>query len=438
MNSLNSNSGFFPDEVILQILARLPIKPLFRSKCVCKSWYQLISDKYFTNLYNEISFKNPMVLVEISDSCSESRSSLILIDNCRGVSEFSLDFIKDRVKIRASCNGLLCCSSIPDKGVYYVCNPMTKECRLLPKIRERPVTRFRPDGEATLVGLACNVLTNKYNVVLAGYHRSFGHRPERKFVCMVFDSEVNTWKKFVTLQDDQFTHMNRNQVVFANGCLHWLTASCSCVLVLDLGSEMWRKINLPNEVTSRSGNRVYLLELDGELSMIQISDCWMNIWLMEDYEREDWYMVDRVSLRCIRGMVPGIFPISQSDKYVFLATHKQVLVYQRKTRVWREMYSVKNVATLPLWFAAHSFRSTIFSCHLQCGHLSRLCYSFVNETWTIKTVNIYAKPGTTSTHTIVLDPRLVASSVLLHKVLRMQLLLVLQYGGVNIPMAFCG
>ncbi|KAG6436981.1 hypothetical protein SASPL_101888 [Salvia splendens] len=98
------------------------------------------------------------------------------------------------------------------------------------------------------------------NVVLAGYHRSFGHRPERTFKCMVFDSATGKWRKFVSLQDDHFTHMNRNQVVFANGALHWLTASCSCLLVLDLDCESWRKIPLPGQVVCGSGNRVYLLE----------------------------------------------------------------------------------------------------------------------------------------------------------------------------------
>ncbi|KAL6532520.1 hypothetical protein OROGR_014490 [Orobanche gracilis] len=361
-NSFSSTGGFFPGDIVLQILARLPIKTLFRTKCVCKLWYQMISDKYFTKLYNGFSIRNPMVLVEISNPSSESKPSLILVDNLRGVSEFSLNFIKDRVKIRASCNGLLCCSSIPGKGVYYVCNPMTKEYRLLPRTRERPVTRFYPDGEATLVGLACDLSTQKYSVVLAGYHRAFGHRPDRTFICMVFDSESNKWKKFVTLQDEHFTHMNRNQVVFTNGALHWLTASGGSVLVLDLDLEIWRKIQLPDQVMCGGGNRVYLLELDGKLSILRISDVWMSIWVMEDYEREEWCLVDRVSLRCIKGMVPGVFPISQTDRYVFLATHKQVLVYLRKSRVWIEMYSVKDMGTLPLWFSAHAFRSTIVSC----------------------------------------------------------------------------
>lgn len=359
MNS--QRDGIFPDDVVLQILARLPVKSLFRSKKVCKLWYRLSSDKYFIRLYNEVAAKNPMVLVEVSES-SESNSSLICVDNKRGVSEFSLNFLKDRVKVRASCNGLLCCSSIPDKGVYYVCNPMTREFKLLPRSRERHVTRFYPDGEATLVGLACDLSTYKFNVVLAGYHRTFGHRPDGTFICLVFDSESNKWRKFVSFQDDQFTHMNRNQVVFVNRALHWLTGSCSSILVLDLDNDIWRKMSLPDEVSYGSGNRVYLLECDGCLSVIQISDIWMKIWVLNNYQKEEWHLVDRVSLRCIKGLVPGIFPISQTREYVFLATHKQVLVYHRKSRVWKEMYSVKNGSTLPLWFSAHAFRSTIFPC----------------------------------------------------------------------------
>ncbi|KAM1191581.1 hypothetical protein PS2_011841 [Malus domestica] len=345
--------------VVLQILSKLPIKSLFRSKTVCKLWYRLVSDEYFIQLYNETSAKNPMLLVEVSDSLG-SKSDLIVVDNRRGVSEFSLDFVRDRVKVRASCNGLLCCSSIPDKDVYYLCNPMTREFKLLPKSRERHVTRFYPDGEATLVGLACNLSTQKFNVVLAGYHRTFGHRSDGTFVCMIFDSESNKWRKFVSFHGDQFTHMNKNQVVFVNGALHWLTGS-SCILTLNLEYDVWRKMSLPEQVTCVSGNRFYLLESDGCLSVIQISDAWMKIWVLKEYESEEWHLVDTVSLRCIKGLVPGIFPICQTGECVFLATHKQILVFFRKTRVWKEMYSVKNSSTLPLWYSAHAFRGTIFS-----------------------------------------------------------------------------
>lgn len=169
--------------------------------------------------------------------------------------------------------------------------------------------------------------------------------------------------------DDQFTHMNKNQVVFANGALHWLTSNCTYILALDLGCDVWRKIRLPEEITCRSGSRVYLLEFEGCLSVIQISDAWMFIWVMKNYMHGEWHLMDRVSLRCIKELVPGVFPISQSGECVFLATHRHVLVCHRKSRVWKEMYSSKSSSSIPLWFSAHSFRSTIFSCNFGAARM---------------------------------------------------------------------
>ncbi|OWM71077.1 hypothetical protein CDL15_Pgr011204 [Punica granatum] len=175
---------FFPDEVVLQNLARLPIKSLFRAKIVCNFWHRLVSEEYFVHLQNELSVRNSVVLVEVSDSSESTNMSLIFIDNLRGVSEMSFDFLKDWVKAA------------------------TEE-------QERPIMRFCPCGEAALVGLDCDLSGQKYNVVLAGYHRTFGHWPDGTFICSVFDSESSKWRKFVPLQDDHFTHEQEPERVHA-------------------------------------------------------------------------------------------------------------------------------------------------------------------------------------------------------------------------------
>ncbi|MCI40987.1 F-box/kelch-repeat protein, partial [Trifolium medium] len=38
---------FLPEELIIQILLRLPVRSLIEFKCVCKSWKTLISDPKF-------------------------------------------------------------------------------------------------------------------------------------------------------------------------------------------------------------------------------------------------------------------------------------------------------------------------------------------------------------------------------------------------------
>ncbi|KAG0470556.1 hypothetical protein HPP92_016642 [Vanilla planifolia] len=362
MSSADCSIAILPTDVILLILVRLPVKSLFRFKSVCRSWCRLTSDKHFIALYSMTSSEKPIVLLEIIEPANRF-SNFICVDRFESASYFSLEFLGDRVKVRASCHGLLCCSSIPNRGVYYVCNPMTREFRLLPRARERAFTRFHPDYEETLVGLSFDPSSWKFNVAVSGFYRPFGRRPHEKLVCMLFDSTTNSWYKFVSSLYDEFTHMNRNQVVLSNSSLHWLTHSCSYVLVLDLRLNAWRKISLPEEIIAVGfWGRIYLLELEGSVSLIQISSMWMNIWVLKDYEREYWVLVDRVHLRCIWGFAASAFPVCLSSDVVFLATQRKILTYGRKNMVWKEVFSVGDNIAYPLWFLAQPFRSSLFPC----------------------------------------------------------------------------
>ncbi|XP_073009888.1 F-box protein At5g49610-like [Typha latifolia] len=350
-----------PEDLIVQILARLPIKTLLRSKCVCRSWSRLPSEKHFIDSHFGLSSKNPAVLIEILDR-------YLCVDQFGEVSSFSLDFMDDRVKIRASCNGLLCCASVPNRGVYYVCNPMTREFRLLPRARERPFTRFHPEYESTLVGLGFEPSTWNYNVVLAGFYRNFGHLSQDQLVCMVFDSKTNSWSRSVSSLFDGFTFMNRYQVVYANCSLNWLTQSCSYVLVLDLRKDVWGKISLPDEVLATTkGSRIYLLGFEDSVSVVQMSGVWMSTWLLKDHTVEQWCLVDRVHLRCINGYATSAFPVSQTKDVIFMATQNKILMYDRKGRVWKEVYAAKGNLAYPLWFSALAFRSSLFPCHQIAG-----------------------------------------------------------------------
>ncbi|KAK8967752.1 F-box protein [Platanthera guangdongensis] len=362
MSSADSPNGVLPSDVIVLILARLPVKSLLRSKSVCKSWRTIVSEKHFVLLYSASSSDKTLVLLQIMEP-TDNPSSFFSVDRFGHASRFSLDFLDDRVKVRASCHGLLCCSSIPTRGLYYVCNPMTRDFRLLPRSRERPFTRFHPDYEETLIGLTFDQSSWKFNVAVAGFYRPFGRRPREELVCAVFNSETNSWTRFVSSLYDEFTHMNRNQVVFSNYSLHWLTHTCSYVLVLDLRGQIWMKISLPEEIKAGGfRGRIYLLELDGSVSLVQILDVWMNVWNLKDYEKENWVLIDRVHLRCIWGFAASAFPVCLSSDTVFLATQRKILIYGRKNKVWKEVFSVGDNVGYPLWFSAHPFRSTLFPC----------------------------------------------------------------------------
>eukprot|EP01018_Ginkgo_biloba_P026208 Gb_31354 [translate_table: standard] len=348
-----------PDDVLIQVLARLPKKSLFRFKSVCKKWRSIPTDPHFTNLHSRFSSSKSGFFFQVVPG-PPSKNSFLFIDQTFEHSELSLDFLPDQVLVRASCHGLLCCDSIMDRGVYYICNPMTREWKLLPNRRKNPAKRYDPD-EATLVGLAFYPSTQRCKVVFAGYYTRFGQRSRDILVTQIYDSQTDTWKRSSTTKSDIFSHINRNQVVFANGSLHWLTYS-SVVLAFDLDKEVWRRIPGPLELVTGNDTRLYLLELEGCISMIQNSGDKMRIWVLQDYEEQKWVETNRIPMTSGSGIAPLLVPLSQTRELVFLASHKQILACHLKEKLWKEVYLWQNTVACPLWFLAHAFEQTLFFC----------------------------------------------------------------------------
>ncbi|RWR79906.1 F-box protein [Cinnamomum micranthum f. kanehirae] len=101
----------------------LPVESLVRFKSVCKLWHKLISNKYFIQFYNYESWKKPIVLIKRWFG----KNRMGCVGKSGFSSEFNLGFLDDNVMIRASSNGLLCCTSTTYPKAIYVCNPMTRE-----------------------------------------------------------------------------------------------------------------------------------------------------------------------------------------------------------------------------------------------------------------------------------------------------------------------
>lgn len=338
-----------PDDVILHIFARLPLESLIRFKSVREFRHTLFSDRYFIKLNNEESWKKPMVLLVEDNS---SRNPMRCVDKSGLSFEFSLGFLNDHVRVRASCNGLLFCSSMKIDRAYYVCNPMTREFKLLPVIEERRLTK--------IVGLAVDPYTQRYNVVLAVLADSDSSYVLRLFNCLLFDSETNVWKKLVF---DSFGTggglvytADQNQVVSVGRSLYCLSVS-SKILVFDLFNEAWKEITPPAEIAKSCTSRVLLLELEGSLSVTNILGEWMNIWVLKDCLREEWELADRVNLGSISEFLrETAFPVTLNRDFIFLRTFRDVWVFRRKSRKWNKVHKAS-------WrFHAFPFRSTLCSC----------------------------------------------------------------------------
>src|ERR1044072_8275998 len=68
------------EEVIIEILMRLPVKSLVRFKCVCKSWFSLISDPHFASSHFELAAARTHRLLFLAQSGSDSETRSIDLD----------------------------------------------------------------------------------------------------------------------------------------------------------------------------------------------------------------------------------------------------------------------------------------------------------------------------------------------------------------------
>ncbi|KAL6194342.1 hypothetical protein ACLB2K_035426 [Fragaria x ananassa] len=136
------------EDVIVEILARLPVKTLMRFRCVCTTWRSLIGYTHFVKKHMKydaergvndadmrllFSMKPPstMGLVDLKDA--ELDSKTFRDDGRVPVRELEfpvcLDFVSDIVNV-GSCNGIICVHFDKD---YVLWNPCTGEHNVLPK-----------------------------------------------------------------------------------------------------------------------------------------------------------------------------------------------------------------------------------------------------------------------------------------------------------------
>ncbi|CAL5371188.1 unnamed protein product [Camellia sinensis] len=109
----------------------LPAKSLFRFQGVCRDWKLQISTPFFAH-NQSLTFQAISGL--FCQSSGGDPPSFISIDpqSC-GVPDPSLKFLPEPIDIRASSNGLICCHGQTGDKPYYICNPVTRQLKKLPK-----------------------------------------------------------------------------------------------------------------------------------------------------------------------------------------------------------------------------------------------------------------------------------------------------------------
>ncbi|KAK9994102.1 hypothetical protein SO802_023805 [Lithocarpus litseifolius] len=295
-----------PDEIVLDILAKLPVKSLLRVRCVCKPWYSSIANPSFISTHHlnhnhshhhsyviHIPRNIPIPFFPGSSHSSDQVCTLACDRTFETMSEFRVPFTFQSgfPHFVGSCNGMLCFTSSRSwSNVVYLWNPSIRKFKRLPDSQLFIMT----------VGIGFDSQNNDFKVV--GIPRTFA-KPKPPPEVEVYSLSSDSWKRVElgiswrpTVVSHKFNCVLR--FPFVCGHLHWMIEmieegggqekhDTSTILSFDVNSEKFKELPLPDDeeicitkcVTSYKG-KLALIKF-GNGTQPHITRC--SIWVMREY-----------------------------------------------------------------------------------------------------------------------------------------------------------
>ncbi|XP_027104405.1 F-box/kelch-repeat protein At3g23880-like [Coffea eugenioides] len=310
-------NGIFPDEIMADILTRLPVKSLMRFSCVSKSWHSLMSDPNFIKSHikkcaeNKENEHHRLILVTVTDDEEQKRKGLRLkkfecsfqtafswASSKKNEDQVTYDFIISpaivsddmcRYKILGSCYGLVLITIAAEN--MFLWNPATRKSRKLPHCgwkEEHKAINFQDlsfaigydesNGDYMILGLSCVV----------------NDRLEYETVAKVYSGKTDSWKKIEHFKYSLIDDICSGSY-FLNGKFHFIAYEIlsrgtdgtnfeRIIVSLDLADDIYGQIETPED--ENFGHEWNLGTLGGCLSLLHCSignQDEVELWVMKEY-----------------------------------------------------------------------------------------------------------------------------------------------------------
>ncbi|CAL5376676.1 unnamed protein product [Camellia sinensis] len=371
------------DDLLKQILIRLPAKPLFAFKRVSKRWLSLISDRYVLRDWlppiSPSSFFLRRYSTPSSHSISFNHISLLPSNSTR-----SFDFVNDPngVKISQSCNGLFLCSSSCftldySDTRYYVLNPTTKYFSTIPRPTNGDDRNF-----LVSMNLAFDPSVSfHYKVVAVRSKRWRG--PD--FQIAIYSSQTQTWT-FSEVSYAYSTLIVFENGVFLNGKIHWPTCHSLRSIYYDVNQDKLLPFRMPH--CDLTKDLLYFAESGGCLQLIEFTkNCSRHFHVFEletDYSK--WFVRYHIDLKLAVPDFPEMYREQagwpsrgytfnvlcflagdlEGDSCLVLYVPGKVISYNFKDETFRKICDLNlslgdiDYVRVRPWFTVHPCIETIF------------------------------------------------------------------------------
>ncbi|KAM3296400.1 hypothetical protein ACQJBY_038628 [Aegilops geniculata] len=266
-----------PDDVVSDILSRLPVKSVSRLRCVCTGWRALISDPGFATLHRSRQAE-PLIIASVYQEYPWGSRDLQLMDMDGNV----VKVIKGGGSIGLLSTSMDTIVCVTDAFSYdaHVIDLATGDVLIdCPKSRGGMLTCFCGFGRAVPSGM--------YKVVRLWSDKT---------------CEVLTVGEDIEWRWMESSPTKISSPLAVNGNIYFLISwrlDRDCLVCFELESEQWKEpikgpmSTIPGQWSR--GGKVCITELNGSLCVVQLVEQ-MTIWLMTGSNEDRWIKMYTVAM----------------------------------------------------------------------------------------------------------------------------------------------
>ena len=354
------------EDLLIQILLKVPIKALMGFKCVSKQWLSLISNPHFVHLRNPLPSASSLFFISSTRKRKNPNYQFIPLDvgdECQTPFKI-LDFIHDPlgsgISVLQSCNGLLLCASFRAHELsrrYYVYNPTTKQFAILPQIGSQYAEHVCG------MNLAFDPVRSPYYKVVCV------RRVGNLFQIEIYSSETQLWrvsgKPFTAPEYTEFQNC-----IYWNGSVHWWTGSFHwsndiniwggywrdepCTLYFKVDEESLKRLPMPSKPDFIIPNYAdyliprYVGESEGHLHLVEFKNSTTTLLDVYEMARDysGWFVKYQLDLSAISNVFPQIKEYNKTYVYHIISLLRRgkeeedgsFLILESATTLWTKVW----------------------------------------------------------------------------------------------------
>ncbi|CAM0884875.1 unnamed protein product [Alopecurus aequalis] len=299
-----------PEEIVIwEILVRLSPKSLLRCRAVCQAWHRDTSTREFLVAHHG---RQPSLPIVHGFLHADRNNQIFAFDHCAADDQLQpVARLDDTFYLEASCDGLLILSTYDKRGsCFTVCNPTTHQ--------HAPLRQVSGFSLFTVLGMYLHRPTAEYRLLLHRRRRKMWTLSdllrEGQFGCYIYALGSDQSPRFIGGPETASACFNAPVLVRDN--LHWYhnhsekTAS-KRVIVFDTVHESFGQMSAPIVPSNP-----YIFETDDTLGMYNHNSVTeiVDIWMLQNYECEDWEHKYRVKLP-----VAKIRELGRREDYLYVS-----------------------------------------------------------------------------------------------------------------------